>query len=334
MDRAQTLNASIIAVGDPRQLGAIEPGGLFAALVEDTDLHHTRLSTVWRMEAAWERQASLDLRVGLPEAIDVYAAHGRLRAETDLPDVLDDLADAYNDGQDVVVLARLNQDVDDLNNEMQARLVDRRDPGDELVLTWEADGGGERTIGVRDRIRTRRNDYQLMTNKRRSVLNGSVWTVTEIREDGLWVENTNDGGQVLLPNTYLEEPLQASGRPPVELAYAATLHAAQGATVDKALYVVRGGEGAEAQYVGMSRGRHTNTAVALTRSRVSDPTIGEGATVEDLADTMRHAARSPTVSGVTLSDETAGRTSPDPTPEPEPAQQRESRSQDGPGPSL
>ena len=70
----------------------------------------------------------------------------------------------------------------------------------------------------------------------------------------------------------------------------------------------------------MSRGRHTNTAVALTRSRVSDPTIGQGATVEDLADTMRHAARSPTVSGVTLSDETAGRTSPDPTPEPEPAQ--------------
>ena len=126
---------------------------------------------------------------------------------------------------------------------------------------------------------------------------------------------------MLLPNTYLEEPLQASGRPPVELAYAATLHAAQGATVDKALYVVRGGEGAEAQYVGMSRGRHTNTAVALTRSRVSDPTIGQGATVGDLADTMRHAARSPTVSGVTLSDETAGRTSPpDPTPEPEPAQ--------------
>ena len=173
---AQALDASIVAVGDPRQLGAV----------------------------------------------DDYAAHGRLRAETDL-------ADAYNDGQDVVVLARLNQDVDDLNNGMQARLIDRRDSGDERVLTWEADGGGQRTIGVRDRIRTRRNDYQLMTNKRRSVLNGSVWTVTEIREDGLWVESTSDGGQVLLPNTYLEEPLRDSGRPPVELAYAATLHAAQGA---------------------------------------------------------------------------------------------------------
>ena len=98
-------------------------------------------------------------------------------------------------------------------------------------------------------------------------------------------------------------------RPPVELAYAATLHAAQGATVDKAVYVVRGGEGAEAQYVGMSRGRHTNMVVALARSRVSDPTIGQGATVGDLAATMRHAAGSPTASGVTLSDETAGRAS-------------------------
>ena len=39
--------------------------------------------------------------------------------------------------------------------------------------------------------------------------------------------------------------------------------------------------------------------------------VAQGATIEDLTATMRHAARSPTASGVTLSNETAGRTSPE-----------------------
>ena len=46
----------------------------------------------------------------------------------------------------------------------------------------------------------------------------------------------------------------------VELAYATTVHGAQGETVDQAHLLVGDGTGAAAAYVGMTRGRDRNTA--------------------------------------------------------------------------
>jgi len=46
----------------------------------------------------------------------------------------------------------------------------------------------------------------------------------------------------------------------VELAYATTVHGAQGETVDRAHVVLGETTGAAAAYVGMTRGRETNTA--------------------------------------------------------------------------
>ena len=46
----------------------------------------------------------------------------------------------------------------------------------------------------------------------------------------------------------------------VELAYATTIHGAQGETVDHAHLLLGETTGAAAAYVGMTRGRHTNTA--------------------------------------------------------------------------
>ncbi len=46
----------------------------------------------------------------------------------------------------------------------------------------------------------------------------------------------------------------------VELAYATTVHGAQGETVDRAHLLVGETTGAAAAYVGMTRGRHRNTA--------------------------------------------------------------------------
>ena len=53
-----------------------------------------------------------------------------------------------------------------------------------------------------------------------------------------------------------------TGRPFVELAYASTVHSAQGRTVDRAVVVVGAHTEAELLYVGMTRGRQTNLAVA------------------------------------------------------------------------
>ena len=74
-----------------------------------------------------------------------------------------------------------------------------------------------------------------------------------------------------------------TGRPTVELGYASTLVTAQGRTVDRSLTLVDHSTGAEALYVGMTRGRTTNLV------------IGEGSTAE-VADLMRGAVERPLAS--------------------------------------
>ena len=60
------------------------------------------------------------------------------------------------------------------------------------------------------------------------------------------------GGERTLPATYVREH--------VELAYATTVHGAQGETVDQAHLLIGETTGAAAAYVGMTRGRNRNTA--------------------------------------------------------------------------
>lgn len=105
-------------------------------------------------------------------------------------------------------------------------------------------GGGER-LGVGDRIATRRNDRDL------AVANRDTWTITGIGDDGS-LTITGRNGTRSLPAAYTREH--------VELAYATTIHGAQGETVDTAHLCLGEGTGAAAAYVAMTRGRDANTA--------------------------------------------------------------------------
>ena len=117
----------------------------------------------------------------------------------------------------------------------------RRDQPPPRAVTTAA---GER-IGLGDRIATRRNDRDL------GVANRDSWTVTGIDDDGSLVV-TGRGGERALPADYVREH--------VELAYATTVYGAQGETVDQAHLLIGETTGAAAAYVGMTRGRHRNTA--------------------------------------------------------------------------
>jgi uncharacterized phage protein gp47/JayE len=101
------------------------------------------------------------------------------------------------------------------------------------------------TIGLGDRVATRRNDPHLQ------VANRQTWTVTGIGDDGSLTLHRG-GRDRQIPAEYAARF--------VELAYATTVHGAQGDTVDHAHVVVGDTTGAAAAYVAMTRGRHTNTA--------------------------------------------------------------------------
>jgi hypothetical protein len=109
---------------------------------------------------------------------------------------------------------------------------------------WMVTGRGER-IGLGDRVATRRNDPDL------GVANRQTWTVTAIGDDDSLILHGRARDRVV--------PVEYARRF-VELAYATTVHGAQGETVDQAHVAISDTTGAAAAYVAMTRGRHDNTA--------------------------------------------------------------------------
>jgi hypothetical protein len=154
------------------------------------------------------------------------------------------------------VVADTRKQVNELNAAIRNRLVTDGRVDDVRVVTTRA---GQR-IGAGDRIATRRNDRDL------EVANRDTWTVTAVgRRGGLLVTAGTATGDVprgdvtpagarirVLPADYVTEH--------VELAYASTAYGVQGDTVPAAHVVIGDRTGAASAYVGMTRGRVSNTA--------------------------------------------------------------------------
>jgi hypothetical protein len=91
------------------------------------------------------------------------------------------------------------------------------------------------------------------------VRNGDRWHVDARQLDGsLVVSRLGNRGRVVLPNDYVADH--------VALAYAVTVHKAEGVTVDRAVLLADSATTAEHLYVGMTRGRHHNRACVVTEA--------------------------------------------------------------------
>jgi hypothetical protein len=118
--------------------------------------------------------------------------------------------------------------------------------GEKVVTTASGD-----LLGLGDRVATRRNDPDLQ------VANRQTWTITAIGDDGS-LTLRGRSRERRIPAEYATQF--------VELAYATTVHGAQGDTVDRAHVAVSDTTGAAAAYVAMTRGRESNTAHLVAES--------------------------------------------------------------------
>jgi conjugative relaxase-like TrwC/TraI family protein len=241
--------AKVVLVGDPAQIGVINgPGGMLPALVAAG--HGIELSGVHRFTNDWEADASLRLRQGDTTVVSTYAEQGRLHPVHN-PDLAADEVFAHWQqaraaGGEVMMLARTRDDVDQLNAlAKHAAQAVGDSHGPELRV-------GDTVFQAGDVIVTRRNQRSIPVGDSH-VRNGDRYTILTTTETGaLLVQHLTGRGATLLPPAYVTEHVQHG--------WASTIDAAQGATTDVAILLIRPGIDREHLYVGLTRGRHENHA--------------------------------------------------------------------------
>ena len=274
----ETAGAKLLLTGDHRQLAAVGAGGgmdLLADGLPGTGGAPTyELAETRRFTQPWERAATLRLREGDPSVLSDYHKHGRLLDCGVVEDAEASAARAWLadtlEGRQSLLIVDTNEQAARVSAQLRAELV-RLGRVAETGVPLDAQGT---YAGVGDIVAARRNAWHLAGHEgnRRGPINRETFRVLETREDGALVVTADHGPamepgeRIVLPADYVTEH--------VVLGYASTVHAAQGRTVDTSHTVVTAGTGAPALYVGMSRGRHTNTAHVATRTIAEDAPTG------------------------------------------------------------
>jgi Ti-type conjugative transfer relaxase TraA len=241
MSHAAEAGAKVVLVGDPQQLQSIEAGAGFRSIHE----RHggAEIGEVRRQRQEWQRDATRDLanrRTG--NALEAYRSHGmvheaptREQARGDLIDRWDHDRQTSPDGSRII-LTHTNDEVRALNEAARMRMRAAGDLGSEVHVTVER---GERGFASGDRVMFLQNERGL------GVKNGTLGTIEQVNARSMIVR-VDDGRSVGFD-------LRDYNR--IDHGYAATIHKAQGMTVDRIHVLATPGMDAHSSYVALSRHR-------------------------------------------------------------------------------
>jgi Ti-type conjugative transfer relaxase TraA len=241
ISEAEKRGAKVVLVGDPEQLQAIEAGAAFRSIAERHGAHE--LAHIRRQREDWQRDATRMLATErTAEALASYEEHGnvhpaetREQARTELIEGWDaDRKAAPNASR--LIMTHTNEEVRALNGLARERLRQAGALGKDVTIRA---GRGEREFAPGDRIMFLRNERGL------GVKNGSLGRVDSISSVRMAVL-LDDGRAVAFD---LKDYAH------VDHGYAATIHKAQGATVDRVHVLATPGLDRHAAYVALSRHR-------------------------------------------------------------------------------
>ncbi|OYX65693.1 MAG: Ti-type conjugative transfer relaxase TraA [Sphingomonadales bacterium 32-64-17] len=241
LSHAADAGAKVVLVGDPQQLQAIEAGAAFRAIHE----RHggVEITEVRRQLHDWQREATRHFATGRTgEAIRVYADHGMIHAAETREQARGELVERWDreriaaPDQSRIILTHTNDEVRELNQAARDRMRDAGQLGDDVLVKAER---GARAFATGDRIMFLKNERGL------EVKNGTLGTIEQVNERSMTVR-TDDGRSVAFDMKDYAH---------VDHGYAATIHKAQGMTVDRAHMLATPGMDRHGSYVGMSRHR-------------------------------------------------------------------------------
>ncbi|MGH6613368.1 Ti-type conjugative transfer relaxase TraA [Sphingomonas sp.] len=238
---AAGAGAKVVMVGDAQQLQAIEAGAAFRLLAERHGA--AEIGEVRRQTAEWMREATTAFATGRTgEAIAAYSDAGMVHAADTRDAARATLIDRWDAERRAdpaasrIILTHLNKEVAMLNQAARERLARAGDVGRDVTVQTE---GGLRQFAEQDRILFLRNERDL------GVKNGTRGTVEKAASDFLAVR-LDDGRRIHVDlKSYAH----------VDHGYAATVHKAQGMTVDRTHVLATPGLDAHATYVALSRHR-------------------------------------------------------------------------------
>jgi len=241
LSHAADVGAKVVLVGDPQQLQSIEAGAAFRSLVE----RHggAEIGEVRRQRADWQRDATRHLATGkIDEAIQAYERNGMVHAVQTREQARGELIERWDRDRQAapdrsrIILTHTNDEVRALNQAARARMREAGDLGEEVRVTVER---GARSFARGDRVMFLQNERGL------GVKNGTLGTIEEVSAQSMSVR-IDDGRSVAFD-------LKDYDR--IDHGYAATIHKAQGMTVDRTHVLATPGMDAHSSYVALSRHR-------------------------------------------------------------------------------
>ena len=251
---AQERGALVRALGDYRQLSAVGSGG--ALRLVDREIRAVHLDELFRFKNPEEAAATLSLRepplVGTDKPFSWYLENNRVVAgsvDAMIEDVFRKYSADVNAGKQSIMIASTNETVTRLNDLAQAHAIEH---GQVATDAGAVALHNSSRAHLGDTIVTRKNARRLIVNNGQDfVKNGDLWRVTDLHDDGrITAQHIQHGGKVTLPAHYVEQS--------VELGYAATIHRAQGSTVNTAHALVDASTDRAGAYVALTRGRENN----------------------------------------------------------------------------
>jgi len=241
LSHAAEAGAKVVLVGDPQQLQSIEAGAAFRSVRE----RHggVEIETVRRQREDWQRDATRDLATGRTrDAIHAYDRHDMVHQAQSREQARDDLIDRWDRDRQAspdasrIILTHTNAEVRELNEGARERMRKAGDLGEDVRVTVER---GERSFAPGDRVMFLQNERGL------GVKNGTLGTIEQVSTQGMTVR-TDDGRGVSFD-------LKDYDR--IDHGYAATIHKAQGMTVDRTHVLATPGMDSHGSYVALSRHR-------------------------------------------------------------------------------
>ncbi|TPN82552.1 Ti-type conjugative transfer relaxase TraA [Mesorhizobium sp. CU2] len=259
LSHAADVGAKVVLIGDPQQLQAIEAGAAFRSI-------HARhggveIGQVRRQREDWQREATRDLATGrIGAAIGAYDAKGMVHQAASRDEARSDLVERWDRDRQAepeasrIILTHTNDEVRALNRAARERMSAAGDLGDEVHVDVER---GARTFASGDRVMFLRNERSL------GVKNGTLGVIEEVSTQSMTVR-TDDGRSVRFD---LKDYAH------IDHGYAATIHKAQGMTVDRTHVLATPGMDAHGSYVALSRHRdgmelHYGSDDFVTRDRL------------------------------------------------------------------